>query len=62
MKYFFFQFDSLSIESIILLFTCLFLAVLVLCCCMGFSLVVERRAYSLVAGHGFLIAVASLAA
>ena len=31
-----------------------------LCCCMGFSLVVASRGYSLVAGHGLLIAVASL--
>ena len=58
---FFFSFDSLSIESIILII-CLFLAVLVLCCCTGFSLVVESRACSLVAGHGLLLAVASLAA
>ena len=38
----------------------LFLAVLGLCCCTGFSLVVVIGGYSLVAVHGLLIAVASL--
>ena len=47
------------------LFGCLFihfffLAVLVLCCCMGFSLVVESRGYSLLVVSGLLIEVASL--
>ena len=40
----------------------LFLAVLGLCCCTGFSLVVVSRACSLIAMHGLLIAVVSLAA
>ena len=31
-------------------------------CCMGFSLVVESRSYSVVVGHRLLIVVASLAA
>ena len=49
------------------LFGCLFihfffLAVLVLCCCMGFSLVVESRGYSVVAVDGLLIAVTSYVA
>ena len=38
----------------------LFVAVLDLCCCTDFSLVVLSRNYSLVAGHGFLIEVVSL--
>ena len=38
----------------------LFLAVLGLHCCMGFSLVAASSSYSLVAVHGLLIAVASL--
>ena len=61
---FFFSFDRLSIESIILfiyLFIYLFLAVLGLCCFTGFSLVGESGAYSR-AAHGLLIAVAFLAA
>ena len=41
------------------LFICLFLAVLGLFCCVGFSLVAESRDYSLVPMHGLLIAVAS---
>ena len=40
----------------------LFLTVLGLHCCSGFSLVVVSRAYSLVAVHGFPTAVASLVA
>ena len=40
----------------------LFLAVLGLHCCSGFSLVVTSRGYSLVAVQGLLIVVASLAA
>ena len=42
------------------LFVCLFLAVLGLRCCMGFSLVVESRTYFLVAVHWLLITVSSL--
>ena len=38
----------------------LFLTVLSLCCCTGFSLVALSRGYSLVAVHRLLIAVASL--
>ena len=38
---------------------CLFLAVLGLCCVTGFSLDVVSEAYSLVAEHELLIAVAS---
>ena len=38
----------------------LFLAMLGLHCCVGFSLVVASGGYSLVAGHGLRIAVASL--
>ena len=41
---------------------CLFLAMLDLCCCEGFSLVVVSRGYSLFVVHGLLIAVASLVA
>ena len=40
----------------------LFLAVLGLCCCVGFSLVVASRDYSVVAVHRLLTAVASLLA
>ena len=40
----------------------LFLAVLGIHCCMGFSLVVKSRSYSLVVEHGLLIVVASLVA
>ena len=40
----------------------LFLTVLDLCCCTGFSLVAARRGYPLAAVTGFLIAVASLVA
>ena len=40
----------------------LFLAVLGLHCCTGFSLVVARGGYSLMAMHGLLISVASLVA
>ena len=43
-------------------FIYLLLTVLGLCCCVGFSLVVAIRVYSLVAMHGFLIAVVSLVA
>ena len=38
----------------------LFMALLGLHCCLGFSLVVESRGYSLVAVHGLLIAVTSV--
>ena len=44
-----------------LIYFILFLAVLGLYCCMGFSLVAVIRGYSLVAVHGLLIVVASLA-
>ena len=40
----------------------LFLAVLGLCCCVGFSLVVASGAFSLAVVHRLLIAVASLVA
>ena len=40
----------------------LFMAVLGLCCCMGFSLIATDRVYSLVAVSGLLTAVASLVA
>ena len=46
----------------IIVFTYLFLAVLGLCCCTGFSLVVASGGYSPVAVHGLLIVVASLVA
>ena len=51
-------------KSIKKLFTylILFLAVLGLHCCMGFSLVVKSRGYSLVVVHGLLIVRASLVA
>ena len=42
-----------------LMFISLFLAVLSLCCCTGFSLVAVSGGYSLVAVHGLLIAAAS---
>ena len=40
----------------------LFLAILGLCCCPGFPLVVESRCYCLVAVQELLMAVASLVA
>ena len=40
----------------------LFMAVLGLHCCLGFSLAVASEGYSPVAGSGFLIVVASLVA
>ena len=40
----------------------LLLAVVGLCCCIGFSLAVARRSYFLVVVHGLLITVASLIA
>ena len=43
-----------------ILFPYLFLAVLDLGCCAGFSFVVSSGGYSLVMVHGLLIAVASL--
>ena len=43
-----------------ILFPYLFLAVLDLRCCAGFSFIVSSRGYSLVMVHGLLIAVASL--
>ena len=52
---------SASFKKITILFIYLFLAVLGLHCCSGFSLVTSRG-YSLVAVHGLLIVVASLAA
>ena len=42
------------------LFFVLFFAMLGLCCCMGFSLVVASGGYSLIALHRLLIVVASL--
>ena len=44
------------------LFIYVFWALLDLCCCTGFSLVVVSGRHSLVAVHGLLIAVASLVA
>ena len=41
-------------------FICLFMAVLVLHCCAGFSLAAVSRACSLAEAHGLLIAVASV--
>ena len=46
----------------LLLYIYVFLAVLDVCCCAGFSVVAARRGYPLVAVTGFLIAVASLVA
>ena len=43
-------------------FTYLFLAVLGLCCCVGFSLVAGSRGCSLVAAHGFLMMISSVVA
>ena len=51
-----------SLLKVFILFIYLFLAVLGLRCCEGFSLVVVSRSYFLVAVHGLLIAVASLVA
>ena len=48
------------IKKKIILFVYLLLAVLGLCCCAGFSLVVAIRGDSLAAVRGLLIAVASL--
>ena len=48
--------------SIIILFVYLFLAVLGLRCCTGFSLLAASGGYSLVAMRSLLIAVASLVA
>ena len=45
----------------VFIFIYLLLAVLGLCCCAGFSPVAASRGYSLVAVHGLLVAVASLA-
>ena len=53
----FFSYIILFINS----FTYLFLAVLGLCCCTGFSLVVLNKGCSPAVGSGFLVAVASLA-
>ena len=46
-------------EGMTLIFVYLFLAVLGLCCCTGFALVVARGGYSLVGVRGLLITVAS---
>ena len=51
----------LFIYLLLNLFIYLSLAVLGLYCCMGFFLVAVSRGYSLVAVHGVLIVVASLA-
>ena len=48
-----------ALQSFLIFFN-LFLAMLSLHCCVGFSLVVANRGYSLVAVHRLLIAVASL--
>ena len=56
----FFFFFHFSIVFYIILFY-LFLAVLGLRCCMGFSLAAENGDYSLDVVHGLLIAVTSLA-
>ena len=45
--------------NFLLFFKSLFLAVLDLCCCSNFSLVVASRGYSLVALQGLLLVVAS---
>ena len=42
-----------------ILFIYLFLAVLGLCCCAGFSLAAASRGYSLVVAQGLLVAVVS---
>ena len=55
-------FSLLLVSFSTILFICLFLAVLGLCCCMGFPLVVMIRGYSLVAVQGCLTAVAPLIA
>ena len=57
-----FLFFSKLVFFFFLIFVYLFLAVLGLCCSAGFSLVVTSGGYSLVAGHGLLIAVVSLVA
>ena len=51
-----------SLLSFFIYIIYLFLAVLGLCCCTGFSPVVASRVYSLVAAHRLLIVVASLVA
>ena len=57
-----FSFFLQAVFFFFLIFVYLFLAVLGLCCSVGFSLVVTSGGYSLVAGHGLLIAVVSLVA
>ena len=57
-----FQARVLEWDAIAFPFTYLVLAVLGLCCCMGFSLAVVKRGYFLVAVHKLLIAVDFLAA
>ena len=54
--------ESSFIIIIFKLFTCLFLAMLDLHCCVGFSLVAPSRGYSPVAEHRLLIVVASFVA
>ena len=54
--------NKFSIYLFIVLLICLFLAVLNLHCCLGFSLSAVSGGYSLVAVHGILIVVASLVA
>ena len=49
-----------TLQSVIFLKFCLFLAVLGFHCCMGFSLVAVSRGCSVVPGPGFLTAAASL--
>ena len=53
---------ALYFKKKIVLFIYLFLTVLGLHCCVGFSLVAVSGGYSLVAAHGLLTAVASFVA
>ena len=48
--------EEVPFSFFVVLFICLFLAVLGLHCCMGFSLVAASRGYFLVEVHGLLIA------
>ena len=50
---------EISLKKKMILFIYLFLAVLGLCCCAGFSLAAASRGYSLVVAQGLLIAVVS---
>ena len=55
--FFFFKVLSFQKKNYVLIF-----ALLGVCCRVGFSLVAESRGHTLVAGHGLLIAMASLVA